>query len=84
MKGHKVVGVLVILLAVGVSLFRYFCFEKSFVSQNVEALSQQEHGIYVHCYDYIKADPTDNVMYCGTCSMIPGTWRGGMNFCTNQ
>ena len=48
---------------------------------NVEALTQDESSGYVRCYDYITSDASDTVMYCGTCSVIPGRWRGGMSYC---
>lgn len=48
---------------------------------NVEALAQNESGKYIDCYERIVSDPTDEVMYCGTCSEIPGRWKSGMSFC---
>lgn len=48
---------------------------------NVEALSDAEHGEYVKCWESIRDDISDVVLYCGTCTELPGTYRGGMNFC---
>lgn len=48
---------------------------------NVEALSEAEHGEYVKCWESIRDDISDVVLYCGTCTELPGTYRGGMNFC---
>jgi adenylosuccinate lyase len=48
---------------------------------NVEALSDAEHGEYVKCWKSIRDDISDVVLYCGTCTELPGTYRGGMNFC---
>lgn len=48
---------------------------------NVEALSEAEHGEYVKCWKSIRDDISDVVLYCGTCTELPGTYRGGMNFC---
>lgn len=48
---------------------------------NVEALSDAEHGEYVKCWKSISDDISDVVLYCGTCTELPGTYRGGMNFC---
>lgn len=56
----------------------------SLLYANVKALEEVEHGIYERCYKMISSDPSDVVKYCGTCSEIPGRWRGGMSFCANQ
>jgi len=49
--------------------------------ENVEALSQVESGEYVRCWETVMSDPTDDVRYCGTCSVIPGRGYSGMGFC---
>lgn len=49
--------------------------------ENIEALAQNESGKYIDCYERIVSDPTDEVMYCGTCSEIPGRPKSGMSFC---
>lgn len=49
--------------------------------ENIEALAQNESGKYIDCYERIVSDPTDDVMYCGTCSEIPGRGKSGMSFC---
>lgn len=52
---------------------------------NVEALSRIESsGQYIDCYKNIESDPSDYVTYCGTCSDIPGRWKGGMSFCEKK
>ncbi len=51
---------------------------------NVEALADTEYGEYVRCYETIKSDPTEYVFYCGTCSDVPGRWRGGMAHCKER
>ena len=48
---------------------------------NVEALSQIEQGEYVRCYDRIVTDSTVTVLYCATCTIMPGRWKSGMNYC---
>ena len=48
---------------------------------NVEALSQAEHGEYIKCWKNIRDDISDVVLYCGTCTELPGTYRGGMSYC---
>lgn len=68
----------------GYNYWKESLFSDSLFECNVEALSRTEPGIYIHCYKTIVSDPTDQVTYCGTCSTIPGRWKSGMDFCTNQ
>lgn len=57
------------------------CSPTQLFSQNVEALSDVEQGQYIRCFRLIKYDPGDTVFYCGTCSELPGRFRGGMDYC---
>jgi len=40
-------------------------------SKNVEALAGAESG-GSKCYRRITSDPSEQCMYCGTCSILPG------------
>lgn len=51
------------------------------VSVNVDALAQVEHSKYNRCWRRIRYDISDTVLYCGTCTEIPGTYTGAMDFC---
>lgn len=44
----------------------------------------ESSGQYIDCYKNIESDPSDYVTYCGTCSDIPGRWKGGMSFCEKK
>ena len=55
-----------------------------FLSANVEALADVEHGKYVRCLEIINSDPADTVLYCGTCTEIPGRFVGAMSNCKNK
>ena len=54
---------------------------EAIISTNVEALLQVEHGEYDRCWRRIRTDISDTVVYCGTCSEVPGTYKSGMDFC---
>lgn len=54
---------------------------EAIILTNVEALSQVEHGEYDRCWRRIRTDISDTVVYCGTCSEVPGTYKSGMDFC---
>ena len=74
-----------VLFAAAVSAIVYVNNERNSMDElfnaNVEALASGEHGSYTKCYNTIKAHKTENVMYCGTCTVLPGMWRSGMSFC---
>jgi len=82
MKNIVLLGVtaLVILLIGGLIHYENTSFDVIFTA-NVEALSEAEHGEYEKCWKSIRDDISDVVLYCGTCTELPGTYRGGMSFC---
>lgn len=73
----------IFVLITSIAIYRSYAFNhnNSIIADNIEVLTQIEHGEYVRCWDVIQNDPTDNVFYCGSCSEIPGRFVKAMNHC---
>ena len=78
----KLITCITITCAAFLSIYVSICRTDSLFISNVNALSRVE-GTYTQCYNRIHSDPTDTVIYCGTCSEIPGRWQSGSDFCNH-
>ena len=51
----------------------------SFIEANIDALAETEASSGKKCYNNIKNDPVEEVVFCGTCTTLPGRGTGKSN-----
>jgi hypothetical protein len=81
MKRLFIDAILILILFTSIGIIYYSQNDSQLFVANIDALAQVEHGQYIKCYNNIKSDPMDTVIYCAVCDEIPGTWKSSMDFC---